>query len=181
MKSQNMHGTCTQDASFLKKISWSITITPFFSVSIYLGSDQNCFHPFFLSKGSPELPTWALFLCNKKSCRERVIPVWWIKAIFNQSDLLRFFFFFGCGPPFLKSLLNFLQFYFHFRFRFFGPEACGIYKVLTTGSPGKSNQPIWFKTQMQLRCFCPWKNTTVMTAWLFGKYYFIIQCTLYGP
>ena len=48
-----------------------------------------------------------------------------------------FFFFFGCGP-FLKSLLNLLQYRFCFVcFLFFGCEACGIFaplKVLEMGS-----------------------------------------------
>ena len=59
---------------------------------------------------------------------------------------------FWCGP-FLKSLLNLLQYCSCFMFWFFGPEACGILaprpeieptppalegKVLTTGPPGKS-------------------------------------------
>ena len=65
-----------------------------------------------------------------------------------------FFFkdFFWCGP-FLKSLLNLLQYCFCFKFWFFGYEACGILappsgiepappaqegEVLTTGLPGKS-------------------------------------------
>ena len=61
-----------------------------------------------------------------------------------------FFFWFG---PFLKSLLNLLQYCFCFLFWFFGPKACGILapwpgikpvppelegKVLTTGPPGES-------------------------------------------
>ena len=60
--------------------------------------------------------------------------------------------FFLCGP-FLKSLLNLLQYCFCFMFWFFGHEACGILaprpgiepvpsalegEVLTTGLPGKS-------------------------------------------
>ena len=60
--------------------------------------------------------------------------------------------FFWCGP-FLKSLLNLLQYCFCFMFWFFGCEACGILapqpgikltppalegEVLTTGPPGKS-------------------------------------------
>ena len=64
----------------------------------------------------------------------------------------KIFFFFGCGP-FLKSLLNLLQYCFCFMFWFSGHEACGILapqpgmeptphalegKVLTTGLPGKS-------------------------------------------
>ena len=65
-----------------------------------------------------------------------------------------FFFlsFFWCGP-FLKSLLNLLQYCFCFMFWFFGRWACGILapwpgiepapsalesEVLTTGPPGKS-------------------------------------------
>ena len=67
--------------------------------------------------------------------------------------------FFWCGP-FLKSLLNVLQYCFCFMFWFFGCEVCGILvawpgleptppalegKVLTTGPPGKS---LWF-----LLCF----------------------------
>ena len=69
--------------------------------------------------------------------------------------VLEFFFFlkiFGCGP-FLKSLLNLLQYWFCFIIWFFGREACGIPtprpgiepappalegEVLTTGPPGKS-------------------------------------------
>ena len=62
--------------------------------------------------------------------------------------------FFWCGP-FLKSLLNLLQYCFCFMFWIFGPEACGILaprpgikptpsalegEVLTTGLPGKSLQ-----------------------------------------
>ena len=56
--------------------------------------------------------------------------------------------------PFLKSLLNLLQYYFCFIFWFFGHRACGILalqpeiepaqpvlegEVLTTGLPGKSH------------------------------------------
>ena len=66
-------------------------------------------------------------------------------------------FFFWCGP-FLKSLLNLLQYCFCFTFWFFGCEACGILvhqpgiepspsaledKVLTTGLPGNSLKSIF--------------------------------------
>ena len=73
---------------------------------------------------------------------------------FHQSDFHIYFFlrFFQCGP-FLKSLLNLLQYCFCFMIWFFGHEACGILaprpgiepappalegEVLTTGPPGKS-------------------------------------------
>ena len=72
-----------------------------------------------------------------------------------MSTLIIIYFFkhfFRCGP-FLKSLLNLLQYCFCFMFWFFGREACGILaprlgikpappalegEVLTTGPPGKS-------------------------------------------
>ena len=68
-------------------------------------------------------------------------------------DVCSFFFFFWCGPFFLKSLLNLLQYCFYFMFWPFGPKSCGTLapwpgiepappalegKVLTTGPPGKS-------------------------------------------
>ena len=72
----------------------------------------------------------------------------------SVSLFLSFFFFFGCGP-FLKSLLNLLQYCFCYVlcFGFFGCEACGILapqpgiepaspalegEVLTTGPARKS-------------------------------------------
>ena len=69
------------------------------------------------------------------------------------------FFFFWCGP-FLKSLLNLLQYCFCFMFWFFGREACEILaprpgiepapstlegKVLTTGPPWKSRGPLFIQ------------------------------------
>ena len=66
--------------------------------------------------------------------------------------LFIYLFIFWCGP-FLKSLLNLLQYCFCSMFWFFGHEACGILapqpgikpaspalegEVLTTGPPGKS-------------------------------------------
>ena len=68
--------------------------------------------------------------------------------------------FFG---PFLKSLLNFLQYYFCFMLWFFGPEACGILapqpgiehallrlegEILPTGPPGKSQLFIFFSIEV---------------------------------
>ena len=41
-------------------------------------------------------------------------------------SLFLFVSFFWCGPFFLKSLLNFLQYCFCFMFWFLGGEACGI-------------------------------------------------------
>ena len=70
-------------------------------------------------------------------------------------DFLPICLFFWCGP-FLKSLLNLLQYCFCFMFWFFGREGCGILaprqgiepippalkgEVLTTGPPGKSLSP----------------------------------------
>ena len=74
--------------------------------------------------------------------------------IFTIWSFILFFFwrFFWCGP-FLKSLVNLLQYCFCFKSLFFGHEACGILapwagikltppalggEVLTTGLPGKS-------------------------------------------
>ena len=74
--------------------------------------------------------------------------LWW-KAHFT---IFVSFFFFWCGP-FLKSLLNLLQYCFCFMFCFFPPQACVILapqsgikpatsalegEVLTTGPPRKS-------------------------------------------
>ena len=75
------------------------------------------------------------------------------------SRKIYFFFFFKVFwyGPFLKSLLNLLQYCFCFMFCFFGPKACGILaahpgielsprawegEVLTTRWPGKS--PVYF-------------------------------------
>ena len=78
----------------------------------------------------------------------------------NHHHLFFFFlrFFFWCGP-FLKSLLNLLQYCFCFMFRFSGHKSCGILapqpgieptppalerEVLTTGPPGKFPTTIIF-------------------------------------
>ena len=73
-------------------------------------------------------------------------------AAILRPIILFFFFNFLCGP-FLKSLLNLLQYCFYFMFWLFGHQACGILaprpgiepsppalegEVLTTGPPGKS-------------------------------------------
>ena len=70
---------------------------------------------------------------------------------------LKYFLFFLMWIIFLKSLLNLLQYCFHFMFWFFGREACGIrvpqpgiepappvweVEVLTTGPPGKSQMSL---------------------------------------
>ena len=105
--------------------------------------------------------------------------VLWLNSIFHNERVLwdylsqvdtflkinLFFFFFlkifWCGP-FLKFLLNLLQYCFCFMFWFFGPEARGILaplpgieptppalegEVLTTGQPGKS-QSIFFQSYL---------------------------------
>ena len=92
------------------------------------------------STTNPRLHCFWINLDSLPQPRTRLL--WWF--------FLRFFFL--CGP-FLKSLLNLLQYCFCFLFQFFGPEACGIFaprpgiehvpralegEVLTTGPPGKS-------------------------------------------
>ena len=86
----------------------------------------------------------------------RIVDCWWRLSYF-QKDLLFFFFKVFWYGPFLKSLLNLLQYCFCFMFCFFGPKACGILaahpgielsprawegEVLTTRWPGKS--PVYF-------------------------------------
>ena len=84
-------------------------------------------------------------------------------SIMSSSINIHIFKVFWCGP-FLKSLLNLLQYCFCFMCWFFGPEACGILapwprikptstaledEVSTTGPPGKSPQCI-FNTFLNL-------------------------------
>ena len=79
-------------------------------------------------------------------------------------------FFFWCGP-FLKSLLNLLQYCFCFMFWFFGHKACGILspppgiesappalegEVLTTGLPGKSLRTFLSETGSTWRWGAQW-------------------------
>ena len=76
----------------------------------------------------------------------------WISLITSEENIKKKFFW--CRP-FLKSLLNLLQYCLCFMFLFFGHDACGILapwpglkpapptlegKVLTTGPPGKSQE-----------------------------------------
>ena len=80
-----------------------------------------------------------------------------------QLNFLKIFFW--CGP-FLKSLLNLLQYCFCFRFWFFGHKVCGVLTpwpgiepappalkggVLTTESPGKSLINKYFKERNKNR------------------------------
>ena len=83
-----------------------------------------------------------------------------------EEDLGVFFFFFPQCGPFLKSLLNFLQYCFCFMLWLLGLEACGILapypgieptppalegRVLTTGPPGKSPVGgLWERVSLQL-------------------------------
>ena len=94
-----------------------------------------------------------------------------------------FFFFkiFWCGP-FLKSLLNLLQYCFCFMFWFFGHKACGILaprpeieptpsapegEVLTTGPPGKSlHGVINFNSRWKILSSTN-KHWSILKAWLF--------------
>ena len=83
-----------------------------------------------------------------------VFPIPTLPPTSLSTQLKKMFFkdFFLCGP-FLKSLLNLLQYCFCFMFWYFAPEACGILtpqpgikttllalegEVLTTGPLGKS-------------------------------------------
>ena len=93
---------------------------------------------------------WYIFILQMGNWPAFYRVVEWSQL--TDALLPNHFFFFGCGP-FLKSLLNFLQYCFCFMFWFFGPEACGILaprpgigpapptlegEVLTTGPLGKS-------------------------------------------
>ena len=110
-------------------------------------------------------PKWNLSpnpsICMLNLSFSLLFTWFWAQVFDHKSSwiflfLHTFFFFFkefsGCGP-FLKSLLNFLQYCFCFMFCFFGHEACGVLapqpgiepsppalesKVLTTGWPEKS-------------------------------------------
>ena len=76
-----------------------------------LGTERNLFS---CIKNIYEKPT-AIIIIGQKQDR--------MSALAISSSF--FFFFSGCGP-FLKSLLNLLQYCFCFMFCFFGLEACGI-------------------------------------------------------
>lgn len=74
-----------QDVSFLK------CDTAISALNYLMISDQELFSPFPV-KGVARTTPWAqVSYCNKRVSENGVIPVRWIKAIFNQSDLLRFF------------------------------------------------------------------------------------------
>ena len=69
-------------------------------------------------------------------------PDCWVLGSTQVTELVCFpkfnsqSFFFWCGP-FLKSLLNLLQYYFCFMFWFFGHKACGI----LASQPGIEHKP----------------------------------------
>ena len=121
------------------------------------------------------LPTAQLFITPLE---QKVRSGPWVSSLKQKAvsqRLLSFFFFFFkifcvCGP-FLKSLLNLLQYCFCLLFWFFGREACGMLtprpgiepnppalegKALTTGFPGKPPPKgfLWliFINQMSLMC-----------------------------
>ena len=65
------------------------------------------------------------------------------------------FFFLLCGP-FLKSLLNLLQYFFCFLFWFFGPEACGILSPWPEIKPTPLHWK-WSESCCRVRLFAtPW-------------------------
>ena len=83
--------------------------------------------------------------------------------VFGWFFPFRFFFFMCVCGPFLKSLLNLLQYYFCFMFWFIGQEACGILvpwlgiepahpalegKALTTGPPEKPLPNVCLRSQV---------------------------------
>ena len=94
-------------------------------------------------------------------------------------------FFFWCGP-FLKSLLNLLQYCFCFMLWIFGPEACEILapwpriepalpalegEVLTTGPPGKSQM-----FAVLSHCFGVFGSKNELTWWLVPR----LPCRLWA-
>ena len=104
--------------------------------------------------GKPKLASFLIlkiFYENIWSANLQRISYSW-QLLQTTFHLIFFFKIFWCGPFFLKSLLNLLQYYFCFMFCLFGPKACGILapwpgieptppalegEVLTTGPPGK--------------------------------------------